>query len=81
MPNATIKSYAVKYDISEKEVEKIWNKAKSIVEKEYGQPKEKAHKNTKNRFFGTLTKIFKNMINKKYGKTEILRFKDFEIKS
>ena len=77
MPNNTIVSYAQKYDVPEKEIEVFWNRARSIVEKTYGTPKEKAHKKTKNKFFGTLMKIFKNMINKEYGKNEILKFNEF----
>ncbi len=74
MPNSIIKSYANKYDVSEKEVEKIWKESEKIVADQYGELKDKSWKKTKNKFYGTLVKIFKNKIKKRYSNNEHLSF-------
>lgn len=64
MPPAAIKSFAEKLGISVAKVEKYWDEAKEIVQKEYSKEKESE------KFYGTAMKILKNKLKKHEGLTE-----------
>lgn len=60
MPNNIIISFAKETGKSEKEVEKLWDKAKSIVKKEYSDIDDKSDD-----FFKLVVGILKTMLNMK----------------
>ena len=57
MPANIIKSFAKKSGKSEKEVEKLWNKAKSLTKKEYPKVQEDSE-----RFYKIVTGMLKKML-------------------
>ena len=67
---AAIKSFAEKLGISVAKVEKYWEEAKEIVDKEYSKAKESE------KYYGTAMKILKNKLKKHEGLTES-RFANF----
>lgn len=64
MPPAAIKSFAEKLGIAVSKVEKYWEEAKEIVDKEYSKAKESE------KYYGTAMKILKNKLKKHEGLTE-----------
>lgn len=64
MPLAAIKSFAKKTGKSEAEIEKYWEEAKAIVDKEYNK------KTESEKYYGTAMKILKNKLKKHAGLTE-----------
>lgn len=69
MSNNYLTSLSLKYNIPVTELEKHWEHSKSVVDKQkYNKPEIK---------YATITKVFKNMINKEYNLNESL-FLDFD---
>lgn len=64
MPTAAIKSFAEKLGISVAKVEKYWDDAKEIVDKEYSK------KGDSEKYYGTAMKILKNKLKKHEGLVE-----------
>ena len=62
MPTNYVKTIADKAGKSVQEVEKYWKEAKEIAKKHYGEGSDK--------FWGTVTKVFKNKVNKHLGLSE-----------
>jgi len=68
MPTNYIKSLSKKHNISVTELDKCWEEAKKDLGDEY--------KDNEEMKYGTIVKIFKNIINKKYGLKESLTVRD-----
>ena len=64
MPLAAIKSFAKKTGKSEAEIEKYWEEAKAIVDKEYSK------KTEPEKYYGTAMNILKNKLKKHAGLKE-----------
>lgn len=58
MPSNIVKSYAEKYNLSQSETEKAWDRAKTLTKDQYGD----IENSDSEKFYSIVTTIFKNII-------------------